>query len=222
MTERPETGSRRGAAQTAGFSTSPAAERNKEPILQVLAGLLPRAGSILEIGSGTGQHVAYFAAALPGLQWQPSDLDARLLRVAAQRLEAQGLRNVATPLRLDTRELPWPIETAGAVLCINVVHIAPWSVTVGLMQGASSVLGPGAPLILYGPYKVGGRHTADSNAAFDRSLRARNAEWGVRDLDRMTELAESHGFELESSIAMPANNLIVVYRRGPETSPGQG
>ena len=192
---------------------SPAAERNKEPLLEALYRLLPRTGTVLEIASGAGQHVVHFAQALPQLKWQPSDPDPDFLAVIRWRLAEAGLDNVEEPLRLDVREFPWPVDEADAVLCINMIHVAPWLATAGLLQGAGELLQPGSALILYGPYMDKGEHTAPSNAAFDRSLKSRDPEWGVRDMDRVTQLAEGHGLVYDERIPMPANNFLVVYRR---------
>lgn len=192
---------------------SPAAERNKAPLLEQLGLFLPTYGSVLEVASGTGQHVVHFAAGLPRLRWQPSELDAGLVSAIAARVEAAGLDNVAPPLELDVTAPEWPVARADALVCTNLIHIAPWAATLGLMRGAGAVLLPGAPLVLYGPFRRGGRHTAESNAAFDRSLRARDPNWGVRDMEHVTELADGHGLELDEIVSMPANNFVVVYRR---------
>lgn len=202
-----------GERHAAGLLESPAAERNKQPILEVLERALPPRGVVLEIASGTGQHVVHFARALPALEWQPSDPDAALRQTIERRLALDPERNVRTPLTLDVHDEPWPIERADALVCINMIHIAPWSAAVALFRGAGRRLPAGAPLVLYGPYKQGGRHTAPSNAAFDESLRARNAEWGVRDLEEVTALAGEHGFAPVEVVAMPANNLTVVFAR---------
>lgn len=181
----------------AGTLESPAAERNKRPIAEQLPGILPESGLVLEIASGTGQHVVFFAASLPGLQWQPSEPDPELLGGIRARLRSAPEPNVRDPMALDVMERPWPIERADAVLCSNMTHIAPWAATEALFDGAEDLLGTGAPLILYGPFKRHGRHTAPSNEQFDASLRARNSDWGVRDFDDLDEIARSHGFELE-------------------------
>ena len=192
---------------------APAAERNKAPILDVLIQELPEHGQVLEIASGTGQHVAHFAAALPALSWQPSDPDASTLESIEAHVQAARVNNVSNPVVLDAREARWPVEHADAIVCINMIHIAPWSAAAGLMRGAAALLDTGAPLVLYGPYKRGGEHTASSNADFDASLKMRDPEWGVRDLDDVAELARQHGFELERVVEMPANNLTVVFRQ---------
>jgi hypothetical protein len=206
-------GVRYGEPLSAGVLESPAAERNKQPILEVLRRVLPRRGAVLEIASGTGQHVVHFARALPPLSWQPTDADETLLDTIRQRLRTEPLDNVHPPLHLDVQETPWPALAADAVLCINMIHIAPWAAAEGLLLGSSRLLSSGSPLILYGPYKLEGRHTAPSNAAFDASLRARDPEWGVRDLDEVTEAAKRYGFAFEESVALPANNLVVVLRK---------
>jgi SAM-dependent methyltransferase len=188
-----------------------AAERNKKPILEVLARVLPPRGLVLEVASGTGQHVAYFAAALPTLEWQPSDPDADHLE--SIRAWIEGLANVRAPLDLDVCRKPWPIKRADAVFCANMIHVAPWAATEALVAGAGEVLGGGGLLILYGPFKRHGRHTAPSNEAFDASLRESDPEWGVRDLETVTELAAAAGFGLEQVVGMPANNLSVILRK---------
>lgn len=192
--------------------SAPAADRNKQPILDVLARVLPPRGLVLEIASGTGQHVVHFAAALPGLEWQPSDPEAEARRSIAGWTAGAGLANVRAPLALDVHDAPWPVAHADALVCINMIHIAPWSATAALFAGAASVLPPGAPLVLYGPFRRGGRHTAPSNAAFDASLRARNPEWGVRDLEETGAVGAAHSFALDEVVAMPANNLTAVFR----------
>lgn len=195
---------------------APAAERNAAPILAVLDRHLPPAGIILEIGSGTGQHVIAFAAAHPELSWQPSDPDPAARASIAAWTAAGNLVNVRAPLDIDvmaedwTRALALPLQ---GLVCINLLHIAPWAACAGLMAGAAALLEPGAPLYLYGPFKQGGRHTAPSNAQFDRYLRACDPAWGVRDLDAVVECAAEHGLEAVAVEPMPANNLSVVLRR---------
>lgn len=192
---------------------APAAERNREPLLAVLRRVLPQhpGAQVLELASGTGQHALHFAGALPHLRWQPTDADADArASIAAWRAEA-GLDNLLPPLFLDVRE-PWPVAAADAIFCANMIHISPWTCTLALLAGAAAVLPPGSPLVLYGPYRRGGAHTAPSNAAFDASLRARDPSWGVRDLEVV--VAEARGFTLDEVVEMPANNLTVVLRRG--------
>lgn len=192
---------------------SPAAERNRGPILDVLRRVLPERGLVLEIASGTGQHVAHFAANLPGLEWQPSDPNAECHASINGWVRAAGLANVRPPLTLDAAREPWPVNAADAIVCINMVHISPWAATKGLMLGAGKRLPPGGVLYLYGPYKYGGAHTAPSNAEFDESLRARNPDWGVRNLEDVVALAADHGLEFVETVEMPANNLSVILRR---------
>jgi SAM-dependent methyltransferase len=192
---------------------SPAAERNKQPIADVLAGILPHAGLVLEIASGTGQHAEHFARTFPSLTWQPSEPDAEALAVLAERVRRAGLPNLRAPLGLDVHDDAPPMGTVAAVVCINMIHIAPWWACAALLLHAERLLAPGAPLVLYGPYKRGGKHTAPSNAAFDADLRTRDPEWGVRDLDDVVALARRHSFELTDLFAMPANNLTVVLKR---------
>ena len=191
-----------------------AAERNKAPILDVLQRVLPRTGTVLEIASGTGQHVVHFARALPELFWQPSDSDGRALAWIESLVDASALANARMPIRLDVHEQQWPVRNVDAVVCINMIHISPWTATEALFRGAGSVLDGVGPLVLYGPYRRDGRHTAPSNEAFDADLRTRNAEWGVRDLGEVAAEAGKYGFALDEVVEMPANNLTVVFRRG--------
>jgi len=197
--------------------TSPAAQRNTAAIAEVLAEYVqftPEAGLMLEIASGSGEHVLAFARRWPGLIWQPTDRDPdALASIDAWAAEA-GLANVRPALLLDVERGPWPIPAAQAVICINLVHIAPWSACEALMRGAGAVLPRGAPLFLYGAMKVGGQFTADSNAAFDRSLRARDPAWGVRDLEAVEAEALANGLRLVRTVAMPANNFSLVFERG--------
>ncbi|MDF2970551.1 MAG: hypothetical protein K0R61_1001 [Microvirga sp.] len=193
--------------------TAPAAERNKEPILAVLRQVLPKTGLVLEIASGTGQHAVYFAAALSGLTWQPSDPDAESRILIEAWIAKAGLQNVLPPLALNVHARPWPLERADAVVCINMIHISPWQATLDLMSGAARLLGTEGVLFLYGPFRRFGEHTATSNEVFDASLRARNSEWGVRDVEAVGDVASNHSFSLEQVVEMPANNLSVVFRR---------
>jgi len=187
--------------------------RNRMAILAVLQRVLPRKGLVVEIASGSGEHAVYFAQGLSDLRWQPTDVDAAALASIAAHREAAGTPNMLAPLRLDTTEEVWPIEQADAVVCNNMIHITPWAVTEGLMAGAARILPARGVLYLYGPYKIGGRHTAPSNEEFDSSLRAKNAEWGVRDLADVEGLAARHGFVLGDTRAMPANNMSIAFRR---------
>jgi hypothetical protein len=192
--------------------TAPAVARNREPILAVLRRVLPARGTVLEIASGSGEHAVHFAAALPHLTWQPADLDPDALRsIAAYRTGAR-LPNLLPPLALDAALPDWPVRRADAVVSINMIHIAPWSAAQGLMAGAERILAAGDVLYLYGPFKEDGQHTAPSNAAFDASLRQRNPQWGVRDRGDVCNLAQRHGLALVERVAMPANNLSLVFR----------
>jgi SAM-dependent methyltransferase len=193
---------------------SPSAARNRGPILDVLRRVLPENGLVLEVASGTGEHAVHFARHLPALVWQPSDPDAGSRASIAGWRDSERLPNVLSPLDLDVMSFPWPVAHADAVACINMIHIAPWTATEALMQGAARILPPGGVLYLYGPYKRKGRHTAPSNAAFDRDLRARDAAWGVRDLDDVATAALRHGLQLRETVEMPSNNRSVVFVRG--------
>jgi hypothetical protein len=194
-----------------GALSAPAAARNRAPILDVLREHLPPRGLALEIASGSGEHAMWFAAALPAITWQPSDQEGDALRSIAAWRASAGLPNVLAPLALDVTAPDWPVARADAIVCINMIHIAPWRAAEALIAGAARVLPSGAPLVLYGPFREGGR-TAPSNEAFDQSLRARNPEWGVRDLDDVAALARRHGLALAARVAMPANNLSAVFR----------
>jgi len=195
-----------------------AADRNKAPIAEVLARVLPKRGLVLEIASGTGQHASYFAERFPELSWQPSDLDSASLDSISAWVTEAPRANLKPPLRIDVTESRWPIERADAVLCINMVHITPWHLSLGLLDGAGKLLSAGAPLILYGPYTFDGAHTAPSNAAFDARLRGDDPEWGVRDAGELAEAAEARGLSLAQRFAMPANNFILEFRRN-DTNP---
>jgi SAM-dependent methyltransferase len=187
--------------------------RNRDPILDVLRRVLPAHGLVLEIASGSGEHAAYFAKALPLLTWQPSDPEAEALASTAAHRDDAGLANLLAPLRLDVTAASWPVERADAVICCNMIHIAPWAACEGLMAGAARVLPVGGVLYLYGPYKIGGRHIAPSNEEFDRYLQGQNPAWGIRDLDAVTALARRHNLALVETVAMPANNLSVIFTR---------
>lgn len=194
---------------------APATDRNREPILAVLRDVLPSSGIVLEIASGSGQHAAFFAPRLPRVTWQPSDPDpAALASIEAWRAEA-GASNLRSPIRIDVTQDDWGALEAAAIVCINMIHIAPWAACEGLFRGAQRLLlTEGAPLYLYGPFRFDGRFTAPSNEAFDASLRSSDPSWGVRDLADVTALAERHGFAREAVIPMPANNHSIVFRRG--------
>jgi hypothetical protein len=193
---------------------APATLRNREPILAVLRDVLPPAGAVLEIAAGSGEHAVFFAAALPGAAWEPTDPDLENLSSIADHRAEAALANLRAPLRVDVTEPGWARDlAASAVVCVNMIHIAPWEACLGLLAGASALLVPGSPLYLYGPYRFGGAFSAPSNADFDASLRERDARWGVRDLDEVTRAAEAAGFTRERVVAMPANNHSVVFRR---------
>jgi hypothetical protein len=192
---------------------APSAARNRDAILGVLRDVLPLTGLVLEIASGSGEHVVHFARHLPGLEFQPSDPDPNALASVAAWIAETGLANVRAPVRLDVDEADWPIAAADAILCINMIHIAPWRATAGLIAGAAARLPAGAPLYLYGPYRRAGVPTAPSNEEFDRGLRARDPAWGLRDLEAVAALARAAGFAEPTVVAMPANNLSVVLRR---------
>lgn len=205
---------------------APATGRNRGPILEILTrwlgakGEISKPGSlrVLEIASGTGQHAIAFARALPHLSWQPSDLDPdSLASIEAWRAEA-GLPNVTAPIRLDVRERDWPEGPVDVIFNANMIHIAPWSVAEGLFAGAGRILVEGGLIFLYGPFRVGGRHTAPSNESFDADLCRRNPEWGVRDLERVVEQAANAGLTLVEVDEMPANNKLLVFQRGSMAS----
>ncbi|MFA5898279.1 MAG: DUF938 domain-containing protein [Hyphomicrobium sp.] len=193
---------------------APAAARNRDPIWNVLRPLLPPKGIVLEIASGTGEHVTHFAQlAGPLIQFQPSDPSPSARASIDAWTAASQLPNVRPAVALDAAAEVWPVAHADAVVCINMIHISPWRSTLGLISGAASLLPAGGVLFLYGPYRRGGAHTAPSNEAFDADLRRRNAEWGVRDLEAVAELATAAGFGPPHVEPMPANNLSVVFSR---------
>ena len=192
---------------------APAAGRNREPIAAVLTEELPRAGLVLEVASGTGEHAVHFARTFPALDWQPSDPDPSARDSIATWREDEGLANLLPPLALDASSADWPLNRADAVLCINMVHISPVAATEGVLAGAARLLAPGAPLIFYGPYLEAEIDPAASNLEFDASLRSRNPEWGLREVEWLDGLARAAGFGRTRRVAMPANNLSLVYRR---------
>lgn len=205
-----------------GRLDAPAFHRNHEAIWQALAPFVTtKAGAVLELGSGTGQHVVTFAARTPDLTWHPSDLqDSHLASIAAWRDDAR-LANVAPPQRIDLTEPGWTWVPGGAltaILCINVLHISPWTVSQNLIAGAGRHLLPGGRLFVYGPFKRDGTHTAPSNAEFDQSLRARNPNWGVRDTRDLAALAAAKGLTLADIMPMPANNFLLVFAREDRTA----
>jgi SAM-dependent methyltransferase len=191
----------------------PHVTRNREPILEVLRRVLPRQGLVLEIASGGGEHAAYFAQNLPGVLWQPTDANSEMFESIAAHRAAAGAANLLAPLPLDVTAEQWPVERADALVCCNMIHIAPWAATEGLIAGAGRTLSRGAPLYLYGPYKIDGRHTAPSNQDFDARLRAQSPLWGVRDLTDVSSLAKRHGFAPVETVPMPAKNLSVIFWR---------
>lgn len=193
---------------------APAAARNREPIAAVLGEELPADGLVLELASGTGEHAVHFARAFPALEWQPSDADpASRPSIDAWRAEAD-LPNLLPAIALDARAPEWPLTRADALLCINMVHISPVEAAEGLVAGAARLLPHGGPLVLYGPWIESEVATAASNLAFDADLRARNPKWGLREVAWFDELAASKGLARTRRVAMPANNLVLVYRRG--------
>ena len=201
-------------AETADLrSFAPAAARNREPILAVLGRVLTQPGFVLEIASGSGEHALFFARALSHLTWQPSDPDARALVSIAAHRQLSDLANVLPPVSLDVTSSTWPVTHADAVVCINMIHIAPWEACAGLMAGCVRVLPEGGTLFLYGPFKEDGNHTADSNRAFDEDLRRRNPLWGVRDLEAVIALAARHCLIHAETVVMPANNRSVIFKR---------
>lgn len=202
----------------AAMISSPAALRNRGPILEVLRRHLPAAGAVLEIASGSGEHVVHFAAALPALVFQPSDSGPESRASIAAQITANGVANVRPPLTIDAAAPDWqvPADIANslvAILCINMIHISPWGATLGLLDGAARLLPRGGLLYLYGPYRRGGLHTAPSNETFDQDLRARNPQWGVRDANDIEREAGRRHLRLREIVAMPANNMSLVLRR---------
>lgn len=193
---------------------APSAARNREPISCVLKEHLPAGGLLLEIASGSGEHVVYFAQKFgKELTFQPSDPDGDARASIDEWAAALHMDNVLPAIALDAAAKTWPEMRADMVVCINMIHIAPWAAAVGLMRGAASVLWPGCKLFLYGPYRRGGQHTSPGNEAFDADLRSRNPEWGVRDLETVTALAREHGFSEPVIVPMPANNLSLIFTR---------
>ena len=192
---------------------APATARNSQPLAEVLARALPASGTVLEIASGSGEHAVFMARRFPALDWQPSDRDAEALAsVDAWAAEAR-LANLRPAIALDAAAPDWPNVSADALLCVNMVHISPWDAAVGLFAGAGRVLGSGAPLVLYGPFVEPDVETAASNHAFDQSLRQRDPTWGLRSTADLDRLAAGHGMTRTARCAMPANNLVLVYRR---------
>jgi SAM-dependent methyltransferase len=191
----------------------PHVARNREPILDVLRRVLPPRGLVLEVASGSGEHAAFFADALPSVSWQPTDIDAKALASMAAFRASAGVPNLLAPVRLDVTSTQWPLGRADAMVNCNMIHISPWAACEGLIAGAGRLLPPGGVLYLYGPYRIDGRHTAPSNAEFDAFLRGQNAAWGIRDLADVAGLAARHGLTVAETVPMPANNLSVIFRR---------
>lgn len=199
---------------------SPSAARNREPILAVLRRVLPAAGLVLELGSGTGEHAVHCARHLPALRWQPSDADPAALASIEDWVAHAALPNLLPPLRLDLAAAPWPVAAADAIVAINVLHYSPWETTPALFAGAAAVLPEGGVVVCYGPYRRGGAHTAPSNADFDQWLRSVDPRFAVRDLEAVEAEAQRHGFGLAAVVDMPANNFSLVFRRGEVSETG--
>ena len=191
---------------------APATARNRDAILMALRAELPNSGTILEIASGSGEHIVFFATAMPHLNWVPSDPDPAAIASIAAYAKDAGLNNMTAPIALDA-SASWTIQGVSAILCINMVHIAPWSASKGLFAGAARCLPSGAPLVLYGPFIESGIETTASNQAFDAGLRERNPDWGLRDSTALDRLAAEKGLRRAQRLAMPANNLMLVWRR---------
>ena len=194
---------------------APATLRNKEPILSVLKQVFPLSGTILEIASGTGEHARDFASAFPDASWIPSDIDNEALASIDAYRQLASLENLMAPIQLDVTDVEWPVKRADAILCVNMVHIAPWHCCEGLMRGAGAVLAEEGPLVLYGPFSRGGVHTAPSNADFDVSLKRQNADWGVRDMSELEAEGAANGLCLERVVDMPSDNFCLVLRARP-------
>ncbi|WP_239805579.1 DUF938 domain-containing protein [Croceicoccus hydrothermalis] len=192
---------------------APATHRNRDGIAAVLRDVLPAGGTVLEIASGTGQHAAYFASLFPELVWQPSDTDRQALSSIAAWGEASASHNLRPPVRLDASADEWPVARADGILCINMAHISPWSATQGLFTGAARLLPEGGPLVIYGPFVRSGVETAASNLAFDENLKARDPRWGLRRVEALDALAQENGLSAAEPVPMPANNLMLIYRR---------
>lgn len=193
---------------------APSTARNREPIFAVLQRVLPRPGRVLEIASGAGEHAVFFAAAMPDLDWHPSDPDQRARESIAAWIESEHLPNVRAPLAIDVSAAEWGVAGPfDAMVAINMIHISPWAATLGLMRGAGALLRAGGVLFTYGPYMRDGAHTAPSNEAFDASLKARDPSWGIRDVADVERAAREQGLALKDVVDMPANNLSLVFVR---------
>ncbi len=196
--------------------TAPAAARNRGPILEVMRRVFPPAGKVLEIASGSGEHAVHFARAMPGLSWQPSDPDGDARASIAAWTAHENLANISAPMNIDVREDVWGVENDASfdsITAINMIHISPWESTLGLFAGAARLLKSGGIVFLYGPYKRGGAHTAPSNEAFEGWLKGLDSRYGVRDLADVTAVAENNGFAMRETIAMPANNFVVIFAK---------
>ncbi len=196
---------------------APATQRNREPILEVLLRVLPSSGNILEIASGTGEHCIFFGPAFSPRQWIPSDPNPTARNSIEAWRQESLIDNIRSPLNINAASSNWEIEekqlNITTIININMIHISPWSASLGLMEGAKRILPSGGILYLYGPYKQGGKHTAPSNESFDQSLRSQNSEWGVRNLEDVIKVAEERGLIFQEKIEMPANNLSVVFEK---------
>ncbi|WP_370638840.1 DUF938 domain-containing protein [Croceicoccus sp. Ery5] len=192
---------------------APATQRNREPIGDCLATILPATGLVLEVASGSGEHALFFARRFPALEWQPSDPDADAIRSIAAWRGAEGTANLRAPVMLDASAPDWPVDRADAMLCVNMVHISPWDATIGLFAGAARVLPAGAPLVIYGPFRSADIPTAPSNLEFDRSLKMRDPRWGLRDLADVDALAQASGLMPAARHGMPAHNMLLEFRR---------
>ncbi len=208
-------GLERASTRTYGFRMryhAPAADRNKGPILDVLKQVVPRDAYVLELASGSGQHALFFSSELSGVRWQPSDLNPEAIAsIKSYRAESDPERFL-DPILVDASNPPWGPTTLDAILCVNMIHISPWSASIGLFGGGAQSLKPGGVLVTYGPYRFGGVFTAPSNQAFDEDLKRRNPEWGVRDVNDLERVARERGFVLESTHSLPANNHLLVWR----------
>ncbi|GAB5487972.1 MAG: DUF938 domain-containing protein [Parasphingorhabdus sp.] len=192
---------------------APATMRNRDAIVSVLSQILPETGTILEIASGTGEHAVYFGQKFPDLTFQPSDPDPECCRSIAAWTAREQVENILPPIQLDALENTWDIKAPVTILCINMIHIAPWEAAIGLFNHAAKMLSVGAALYLYGPYFRDGVEPAEGNLSFERSLKSRNLQWGIRDVADMDTLAEKTGFKREQLIEMPANNISLIYRK---------
>jgi cyclopropane fatty-acyl-phospholipid synthase-like methyltransferase len=199
-----------------GARASPSTARNREPILTVLQRVLPPQARVLELASGAGEHAVFVASAMPEITWQPSDPDAEARASIAEWIKAEALTNVLFPVEIDVRSDDWGVEDEApfdALVAINMIHISPWEATLALTRGAGRLLREGGVLFTYGPYKRDGAHTAQSNEAFDESLRARDSRWGVRDVADVESAARENGLQLREIVEMPANNLSLVFEK---------